>query len=228
MLDGLRWFERYVPKRLVQRLIRLEDEAGVQSEFRDIAIMFADLVDYTTLSEQLTANQSADLLNEHFAALSKCIEAEDGVVDKFIGDSVMAIWGAPDASHGLADRAARAALAIADIMEERNKAPCDGRLMHLRIGLHLGRVVVGNIGSPERVNYTVVGDAVNVAQRLEEIGKSVGDRDRAVNTLISGEFRNALSDGYDLTDLGLRELRGRREKIHIYALNARSHAHQEP
>ena len=222
MLDGLHWFERYVPRRLVQRLIQLDDEAGVKSEFREIAIMFADLVDFTSLSERLSADQSAEILNEHFAALAECIEAEGGVVDKFIGDSVMAIWGAPEASFGLADRAVRGALAIAEDMRARNTKRGDGHQMRLRIGLHLGKVVVGNIGSPDRINYTVVGDAVNVAQRLEELGKAVGDHKQPVNILISDNVKKALRGCYRMTDLGLCSLRGRQEKINIFCLHGKA------
>lgn len=221
MLDGLRWFERYVPKRLVERLIRADAESRIGTEFRDVAVMFADLVNYAALSERLSAQEAADLLNGHFAALANCIEAEGGVVDKFIGDTLMAMWGAPESVESSCDRAVRAALMIARVVETRNEARAAAKkpVLRLRIGVHVGLAVVGNIGSPDRINYTVVGDSVNIAQRLEELGKSAGEVDAPVNILISAAVRDRLTGDYPMRPLGLCQLRGRTEKIEVFSLD---------
>jgi class 3 adenylate cyclase len=221
MLEGLRWFERYVPKNLVNRLIKLHRDHGIESTFRDVAIMFTDIRDFTALSEDMTAPQAAAYLNDHFSMIAACVEREGGVIDKYVGDGVMAIWGAPEAYDDLADRACRAALAMKQNLELHNQAQAAAGAppIRLRIGLNLGRVVVGNIGSPERLNYTVVGDPVNVAERLEELGKTVGNVGGEVNILISGAVRGALTRRFDLTHLGPRRVRGRREKVEIYVLN---------
>jgi adenylate cyclase len=184
--------------------------------------MFTDIVGFTTLSENLTAPAAADFLNDHFGMVADCVEAEAGTVDKFIGDSVMAIWGAPDRQADLADRACRCALAISRAIHEYNASHRANQYgapkVRLRIGLHVGRVVVGNIGSIGRVTYTVVGDAVNVAQRLEEAGKMFGDKNGEVNILISGSVRSSLVKSFEIVHVGAQTLRGREGKVEIYVL----------
>jgi adenylate cyclase len=132
----------------------------------------------------------------------------------------MAIWGAlrpyPDAN----DRACKAALAIrrAILAHNHEARRSGGPVIRLRIGIHVGSVMVGNIGSPERLNYTVVGDAVNVAQRLEELGEHLGNAEGEVNILLSDAVKVRLGAQHNLSDLGLRQLRGRSEQVHVYAL----------
>jgi class 3 adenylate cyclase len=220
MLDGLRWFERYVPRTLVRRLIRTHHGSAVESAHREVAVMFTDIVDFTALSERMTAPDAAKFLNSHLSLVADCVELEDGVIDKYIGDSVMAIWGAPEPHADLADRACRAALAVARGVRAYNRQQAAGgdSTIRVRIGIHFGRVVVGNIGSPGRVNYTVVGDPVIVAQRLEEIGKQLGHPENEVNILISGAVKAALMEPLPLTHLGPQDLRGRTEQVEIYAL----------
>ena len=222
MLDGLRWFERYVPKGLVQRLMRLNPDMEGETSFREVAIMFADLVGFTTLSENLTAPEAAAFLNDHFAMVAACVEAEAGTVDKFIGDSVMALWGVPERQSNLADRACRCALAISRAVQQHNARlqvrQGGAARVRLRIGIHIGRVVAGNIGSSGRVNYTVIGDAVNIAQRLEEAAKIFGDPNRDVNILVSEAIRSGLVETYVLSELGPQTLRGREEPVETYLL----------
>ena len=230
MLDGLRWFERYVPKTLVSRLMRVQGRNAVVSHQREVTVLFTDIVGFTGLSERMSATQVADLLNDHFSLLAACIEAEGGTVDKFIGDSVMAIWGAPESYHDGAARACRAALAIADAVRADNAMrgrPGKPRV-RVRIGVHTGPVVVGNIGSPGRVNYTVVGDTVNTAKRLDELGKVLADDDETVPILISAETADAL-DGFDMEPMGARRIRGRSEPVRVFALKtAERAAHSRP
>ena len=169
----------------------------------------------------LTAPAVAEFVNEHFTMLTRCVEDEDGTIDKYIGDTMMAIWGAPEEQPDLADRACRAALAIQLAVRRQNETltASDGARLRLRIGLHIGRVMVGNIGGPGRVNYTVVGDPVNVAERLEELGKQLGRTQDDVNILVSGTLRSSLLTAFDLTHLGPQQLRGRTEQVEVYALN---------
>src|SRR5207245_4368438 len=116
----------------------------------------------------------ADFLNRHFGLIGRHVEAEEGTIDKYIGDSVMAFWGAPlsDPDHAL--HAARAALATAETLAADNRRRAKKGLapVRIRIGLHSGLAIVGNVGAPGRVNYTLIGDTVNAAQRLERLGKS--------------------------------------------------------
>jgi class 3 adenylate cyclase len=222
MLDGLRWFERYVPKRLVRQLMRYHAGTQIKSSHRDVVIMFTDIVGFTTLSEHLTAPGTAAFLNEHFAGLTDCIERNGGTIDKFIGDSVMAIWGALEHQDDAADRACRSAMEIADwVVEYNRRRRAEESIalpVRLRIGLHVGRVVVGNIGSEDRLSYTVVGDTVNVAQRLEEAGKTLGAPEAEINILASSAVRGALVHPLDFDHIGAHKLRGREELVEIYAL----------
>ena len=176
MVAALRWFELYLPKRLVHRLLAQGDDAGKAYE-REVTVMFTDIVGFSRLAARLTPSDTAAFLNGHFALLGRCIEAEGGTIDKYIGDSVMAFWGAPDEQADHAERACAAALAIARTLAADNaERRADGlEPVRLRIGISTGRVLVGNIGAPGRVNYTLVGDVVNLAQRLEQLGKEVED-----------------------------------------------------
>ncbi|MGI9512477.1 MAG: adenylate/guanylate cyclase domain-containing protein [Anderseniella sp.] len=222
MLEGLKWFETYVPKKLVRRLISQDGEQFPSSVERDVTVMFTDIVGYSGLSEGIAADQVATLLNCHFGLLASCIEAEDGTVDKFIGDSVMAFWGAPDHYADHADRAVRAAQAIERALDEDNKAriAAGEPEIKIRIGLHSGSVTVGNIGAPGRINYTIIGDNVNLAQRLEQLAKQYTDPSskRSVTTLLTGATANQLTAKHDLDDLGEQTVRGRSSRIKVYRL----------
>ncbi len=220
MLDGLRWFERYVPKTLVTSLIRIHRQRGIESEYREIVIMFTDIVSFATLSEAMTAPAAAEFLNSHFTLVADCIDKEGGTVDKYIGDGVMAIWGAPEMFFDSSDRACRTALAIRQAVEQYNieQKQIDGPNVRLRIGLHIGQVMVGNIGSPGRINYTIVGDPANVANRIEEMGREIGTKATDVNILMSDEFRASLKSTYATESLGVQALRGRVKTVEVFNL----------
>ncbi|MEQ9638549.1 MAG: adenylate/guanylate cyclase domain-containing protein [Alphaproteobacteria bacterium] len=219
MVVGLRWFEFYVPRQLVRRLVQQGDTA-TGSEQREITVMFTDMAGFTSVSEELSAAATAALLNQHFALLATCIEAEGGTIDKFIGDSVMAFWGAPEDQPDHAGRAVRAALAIRQAVAQDNhrRAQAGAPTLSMRIGLHAGPAVVGNIGSPDRINYTIVGDTVNVASRLEQMGKSMDARpaDHDVRILASADTVSAA--GVDGDSVGSQPVRGRHDPVAVYRL----------
>ena len=224
MIVGLRWFETYVPKNLVRRLVQQGDDTATESVARAATVMFTDIVGFTSQSETMSANGTASFLNHHFALLSQCIEDEGGTIDKFIGDAVMAFWGAPEELPDHAARACRAALAIrAAIAADNARRHADGEhAIRLRIGLHTGEVIVGNIGAPGRINYTIVGDAVNTANRLEQLGKEIGDQDAEVTIVVSQATVSALGDaaGDAIAPIaaGTHRVRGREEEIAVYQL----------
>lgn len=195
--DALNWFGAYVPKSLIRRIMEA-GEAGLVSRKQLVTVMFTDIVQFSQLTRNMPGDEVADLLNHHFALLGACIERERGVVDKFIGDAVMAVWGGIGGLAGHADSAVRAALAIARALQEDNVArQSEGRPpIRVRIGIHSGPVVAGNIGSADRVNYTVVGDTVNVAQRLEQVGKEFVVADEVVTVLVSADTVAALKDPF--------------------------------
>jgi class 3 adenylate cyclase len=220
MLTGLRWLETYVPRSLVRRLLGSADGGRLLSTERVATLMFTDIVGFARTSESMTAADVAEMLNSHFDLLGRCVEAEGGTIDKFIGDCVMAFWGAPDDQPDHADRALRAARAIANALVTDNAARHARGLtpIRIRLGVHTGPVVAGNIGTRDRAGYTVVGDTVNVANRLEQLGKSIAPDDDLV-ILISGDTVACLQDRSDgLVPLGSHVVPGRATAIDIFRL----------
>ncbi len=220
---ALKWFGAYVPHRLVFRLMELGED-GIASRRRNVTVMFTDIVEFTPHAENLPEQETADLLNHHFALLGACIEHEHGVIDKYIGDSVMAVWGGLSRQEDHADAAIRAALAIARVIREDNAMlRAAGKVpIRVRIGLHSGPAVVGNIGAPGRVNFTVVGDTVNIAQRFEQLGKEFMTADDEVVVLVSGGTLAAVKDR---ESLGItppppeqRHVKGHDEPVDVYRL----------
>lgn len=173
MAVTLHWFETYLPRALVRRLMAA-GEASPPSETRTVTIMFTDLEGYTAFAASRPAGETVEYLNELLAVMGPIIEESGGTIDKYIGDGVMAFWGAPDDNPHHAAAACRAALAIetaiGDLLER-----CRGDGLpacRMRIGLHTGPVVVGNVGFAGRVDYTIIGEAVNIAQRIEQLGRA--------------------------------------------------------
>jgi class 3 adenylate cyclase len=203
-----------MPKSLVLRLIARGEVEALPAE-RVVTVLFTDVVGFTARTEQQGAAATAAFLNQHFSLLTACIEAEGGTVDKFIGDAVMALWGAlePQPDHAL--RAARAARAIAAALHADNAGR--ERPVRLRIGLHSGPVVVGNIGTATRMSYTVVGDTVNAAQRLEGLAKDLLP-DAEVAILLSAATVAALPREVATVSLGCHGLRGRDAITEVFEL----------
>jgi class 3 adenylate cyclase len=220
---ALKWFGLYVPRRLVTRLME-EGTDSLVSRRRVVTVMFTDIVGFTPQAEDMDEIGTAELLNQHFAMLGGAIEHEQGVIDKYIGDCVMAVWGGIRRMPDHADAACRAALQIAALIRADNaKRRAEGLPpIRLRIGIHSGPVVVGNIGAPGRVNYTVVGDTVNVAQRFEQLGKRYMAETDEVIVLISGDTLNMLQDraalGVEPLFVGEQTVRGRHEPELVYRL----------
>ena len=224
MLRALRWLEIYVPRRLARRLLDVTGGA-VHSQDTDVTVMFTDIAGFTSWSEGREATEVADFLNAHFATLSHAIDDAGGTLDKFIGDGVMAFWGAPERQPDHAARACRAAVAIAAAVDEENeKRRTAGEApLRLRIGIHSGKVTIGNIGAPDRMNYTIVGDTVNVCQRLEQAGKDVAATDSNDHTVIvvsdavAAELPDPVRCG--LSRFDTLSLRGRSAPIDTYLLD---------
>ena len=171
------WVQTYLPRGLVLRLMRDWGDDGPLSQERDMTVLFTDIEGFTELVEAMTPIEVQRLLNAHFDLLVTAVEAEGGTVDKFIGDGMMAFWGAPDDQPDHAERGLRAVAAAMRALEEDNalRAARGDVAVRLRLGLHSGPAIVGNIGARDRVNYTIVGDTVNVAQRFEQLGRSYRD-----------------------------------------------------
>ncbi len=215
MVVALRSFARYVPRELVRRLIRTGE--GQHPETRELTVMFTDLAGFTALSETLDTSAVAALVERHFDMLGRCIEAEGGTVDKFMGDGVMAFWGAPGRMTDHAERAVRAARAIA---AEHLATRGEPTFLPLRIGVHTGEVIVGEIATRARASYTVLGDAVNTASRLQELVRRLCPG-APVGIVLSEATVAALSVRPELEDLGRHRVRGRQSELHLYRLEPR-------
>jgi adenylate cyclase len=198
----------------VAREITAQDEAvGLGGAQTEVTVLFADIRGFTTLSEKLPPAAVVTLLNEYFAEMVDAIFAHRGMLDKFIGDAVMAVFGAPKASPTHAADALRAAAAMLDRLEGLNarRAARGEPPIKIGIGLHSGPVLLGRIGSERRMEYTAIGDAVNVASRLEGLTK-----ERGVPLLLTRETADRLGPGVGLVAHGELQVRGRDRPIEVF------------
>lgn len=221
MLRGIKVFADYVPKALVTRLIRSGLDSSQNSTEREVTIMFTDIVGFTSLSEGVSAAETAELLNTHFELLSSIVEKCHGTVDKYMGDGMLAFWGAPEALENHAEEACRAAIEIAEELKKTDVLhPGSKYKIRLRIGIHTGSVIVGNIGGIGRINYTIVGDAVNVCQRLQDLGRKYSESEE-VTLIISAATNNKIDKNvFHTRALGTQFLKGREKAIETYLLMA--------
>ncbi|MBR6155022.1 MAG: adenylate/guanylate cyclase domain-containing protein, partial [Treponema sp.] len=172
---------------------------------------FCDIRGFTTLSENMAPEKIVSLLNEYFTGLEKCISAHGGVINKYIGDAVMALFGAPIPIKDHAQEAFRASLDMRETLVQMNKDFVAKGFPEIRfgIGLHTGNVLAGNIGAASRMEYTVIGDAVNTASRIEGLCKTYKK-----DLLISESTASTITENLSFVDEA--EIRGRTEKVKLY------------
>jgi adenylate cyclase len=212
MAQGLAAFRKYIPADLVRRLISDGNGARLGGAVRPMSVMFIDLAGFTGMSERL-GDRIIPLLSRYFDVVSAQIQDCGGTIDKFIGDAVMAFWGAPSANPDHAVDCCRAALACQRAVEQADIVDDHGARVKIRIGINSGDMLVGNIGSEVRLNYTVIGDAVNIASRLESTNKSYG------STIIIGpETRRLAGDRIVVRELDRLAVYGRAGGLQIYEL----------
>ena len=207
-------FSRYVPAAVVDELVAHPERLTLGGEHRELTLLFTDLAGFTSLSEGLTPQHTAELINRYLTAMNEVVFDHGGSIDKFIGDAVMAFWNAPlaDADHAL--HAVRAACAMQQAMPELNRAlVADGLpALSMRVGVHTGQVLVGNMGSRiGRLSYTALGDAVNLASRLEGANKAYG-----TDILLSGVTAFALAGAIPLRVVDLVRVKGKQVAIEVF------------
>ena len=192
---------------------------------RNVTILFSDLRVFTAHSETQSPEDLVKELNAYFTEVTGAVEAAGGIVDKYIGDAVMAVFGAPVELSDHADRAVQAAMEILRAEKSLNRQRREMGLSPLRtgIGISTGDVVAGNVGSTSRYNYTVIGNEVNLASRLESLTKELRFDARII---CSNSTRVALVNDYQLRDLGETEIRGKKGAIRIWAVEAPSELSQ--
>ncbi len=212
MAAGLSAFRKFIPADLVRSLLRQGVDAKPGGSIQELSVMFIDIAGFTGLSERL-GDRVVPLLSCYLDVTSEIIVANGGTIDKFIGDAVMAFWGAPQPHDDHALRCCRAALACRRAIELSGLVDDLGQPLQIRIGINSGRMLVGNIGSELRLNYTVIGDAVNVASRLEGANKSFG------TGILIGEATERLARGAIVTrEIDSIAVYGREEGFSVYEL----------
>jgi adenylate cyclase len=212
MAAGLSSFRKFIPADLVQMLLRRGIEARPGGSIQDLTVMFIDVAGFTGLSERL-GDRVIPILSKYLDITSEAIVANDGTIDKFIGDAVMAFWGAPNAQTNHALLCCRAALACRGAIETSGLSDDQGTPLQIRIGINSGRMLVGNIGSELRLNYTVIGDAVNVASRLEGANKQYGTQ-----ILMGVETKRGVGDAFVTREIDNIAVYGRAEGLAVYEL----------
>jgi adenylate cyclase len=216
---ALRALERYVPIDLVRELYRENKESVLGAELREMSIMFTDIRGFTSVSERLPPDRLAGLLGLYLEAMTGAIRRNRGTIDKFIGDAVMAFWNAPTSQEEHARLACQAALDCKRSIEALFASPRWGAFAPFKtsFGIHRDRVMVGNFGAPDRMNYTVLGDGVNVAARLEGLCKLYG-----ATIIVSEMIEQAVSPAFELRLLDRVAVKGRAGGIVLYELLGRA------
>jgi adenylate cyclase len=212
MAQGLSAFKKYIPADLVKRLISEGNKATLGGAVRPMSVMFVDLAGFTGMSERL-GDRIIPLLSRYFDSVSAQVQSHGGTIDKFIGDAVMAFWGAPASNPDHALDCCRAALACQRAVQDSGLTDDAGNLVRVRIGINSGDMLVGNIGSEVRLNYTVIGDAVNIASRLESANKLYGSV-----IIIGPETRRLAGERILVRELDRLAVYGRAGGLQIYEL----------
>ena len=208
-------FGRYVPTQLVRRLVSGEMTAEIGGERREVTLLFTDIADFTSISEDMEPSTLMQEVSEYLAEASGMLIEHGATIDKYIGDAIMAMWNAPVDQENHVELACRAALktaAVIDSLNERRTA--EGRPpFRTRFGLHVGEVVVGNVGSDERMNYTALGETVNLASRLEGLNKQLG-----TDILVSEAVMGTLSEEFVARPVDMVRVKGTTHPVRVFEL----------
>ena len=206
-------FQKYVPQEIVNNVLKKGSESLLTVEKKNVTILFSDIRGFTAISEKMAPEDLVKLLNQYFDIMIKIISRHNGVLDKFLGDGILAVFGAPityenDALNGVisAMEMIKAFKKFSEILGEKGMEP-----FKIGIGIHTGPVVAGNIGSDDRMEYTVIGDTVNTTNRIETLTAKSPD-----TILISETTYHQVKDYIKVIDLGHMELKGKSDKIRVY------------
>lgn len=204
-------FGRYVSKQVAEAILNGRLELG--GERKRATVLISDIRNFTAISEKFPPEEVVDFLNEYFSEMVSVVIKYEGTLDKFIGDALLAVFGAPIAHPDDAKRAVFAALEMQEKLKEFNKKRVKKGQNEIRIGVavHTGNLVAGNIGSEVRMEYTVIGDTVNLTSRLEPLNKQFGTQ-----ILISESTYREVKDDIEVREIPAVELRGKEEKVKVY------------
>ena len=206
---------QYMDKNIVEYILENPKVIKPGGQRRRVTVFFTDLAGFTTLAESLPPEQSVMILQTIFNSFTEVIIQNKGVIDKYIGDAIMAFWGAPLETDNDEINSCRAALQCVAKLEEINETHKDKgwSRVAVRIGVHTGEAVVGNLGSDRLFDYTVIGDTVNLASRLESVNKVF-----RTHIIISGDTLKNTDQQFFVRDLGLIEVKGKNVAVNIFEL----------
>jgi adenylate cyclase len=204
---------RFLSPQVTSRILATSESQGAAlgvPEVREVSVLFADIVGFTTMSEKMSPAAVSLLLNEYLSRMTDIIFKYEGTLDKYIGDAIMAVFGAPLDMPDHAARSLRAALEMRDRLEEFNAERKEGPVVKIRIGINSGKAVAGEIGSINKKEYTVLGDTVNTASRLESTVA------RPMMVVIGENTYQAVKDQFDCRSLGNATLRGKEKEVAVF------------
>jgi adenylate cyclase len=217
-------FQQYVTEAVVNEMLKNPDKLQLGGEKKELTVLFSDIRGFTTISEQMTPEGLVKFLNEYLTVMTDLVFKYNGLLDKYMGDAIMAVFGAPLDQK---DHALKACLTALEMMEElkklRDKWEKQGMpALNIGIGINSGPMVVGNMGSERRFDYTVMGDNVNLGSRLEGLNKQYG-----TNVIVSEFTMNQISDGLIVRELDLVRVKGKEQAVKIYELMGRGNPTHE-
>jgi adenylate cyclase len=202
-------FERFVPSKVVHRLLEDPGQIRLGGQLQEITIVFADLEGFTSVAERAAPDMLISVLNQYHALMVRHVKTQEGTIDKFMGDGIMALFNTPlpQADHAL--RAVRTAIAIRDALPEFHSGIDPQFRLNINFGIHTGEAIVGNVGCDELMNFTAIGDAVNLTSRLEDISKGG-------QILISESTHRIVRDYVQAEKLGPKMVKGRETPVTVY------------
>ena len=217
-------FGQYIPPSVINQLLARPELLRLGGEEKELTAMFADIVGFTTIAEGLTPTALVNLLNEYFSEMTETIFKYWGTLDKYIGDSIMAFWGAP---YPQPDHAERACFAGLDMLQGlralQSRWKSQGKpYMDIGIGIHTGPMLVGNLGSSRRFNYTIMGDHVNLASRLQGLNRKFG-----THMIVSEATYETLRGKLTARELDLIRVKGKTKPVKIYEVLGRAEEHAQ-
>lgn len=206
-------FSKYVSPEILREILADPSKVTLGGEEREITVLFVDIRDFTSLAEKTESQELVRILNQYFSAMTEEILKNRGMLDKYIGDAIMAFWGAPIDDPNQAEAGFKASLAMIRKLKLLNEQM--GRIEDIKIGigLYTGKAVVGNIGSESRFDYTAIGDTVNIASRLENLTKKYN-----VSIIIGESTKNKIKEDYQFEFLGQVAVKGKKKLINIYTV----------
>ena len=212
----LRLFQKYVPGDVVNKTLAQSEESIFEGETREVAVLFCDIRGFTPMSEEMTPREVVSFLNKYYTVMNSIIKRHNGTVTQFVGDEIFATFGAPLQHPDNEKSAVFCALEMIEVLPQLKNET--GKEFIIGIGINSGEVVTGNLGSEDRIDYSITGDTVNTGKRIEMLTK-----ERPNSILISEKVYEKIKDVVEAKKLDPQAVRGKKEPLILYELNGKNH-----